>query len=258
MRGRQGAGLSRQGLELEDVSDEASAPPLYMIIFYRIKMGLSIAWERPDDALRKGKRGSLRKDVGSSMRWLDGLYRSFASLRMTWIRLVVILSEAKDLHTVSMNSAGQKCSHRVLEIPRVSVESLFWKDVFAGVALRRKVRPRARLPSPLGKVDFGGNACISAERRKRSLSLYKIKRNRGTVFFGRPARKPARPALLPDGERGFRLRLALRAALAGSASLRSALINFAPAHAACIRSFKGFLDAGRPCDGEQRWRCHFY
>ena len=46
------------------------------------------------------------------------------------------------------------------------------------------------MPSPLGKVDFGGNACISAERRKRSLSLYKIKENRGTVFFGRPAQKP--------------------------------------------------------------------
>ena len=109
------------------------------------------------------------------------------------------------------------------------------------------------MPSPLGKVDFGGNACISAERRKRSLSLYKIEENpQGTEFFGRPARKPARPALLPDGKRGFRLRLALRAALAGSASLRSALINFAPAHDACIRSFKGFPVAGRPDDGEQR------
>ena len=33
--------------------------------------------------------------------------------------------------------------------------------------------------------------------------------------------------------------------------------NFAPAHAACIRSFKGFPVAGRPCDGEQRWMCCF-
>ena len=63
-------------------------------------------------------------------------------------------------------------------------------------------------------------------------------------------RKPwIRPALLPDGKRGFHLRLALRAALAGSASLRSALITSA-LHASCAKAkFPG--SSSRACNALQ-------
>ena len=99
------------------------------------------------------------------------IYRSFAALRMTWVRFVVILSGAKDLYTAFVNSAEWKYSYRVSEIPRVSVKSQFCEYADAGEVLPSPLGEE-RVFSEMGPVAHGRAPVVwlaRSARRKRSL-----------------------------------------------------------------------------------------
>ncbi len=79
------------------------------------------------------------------------MYRSFASLRMTTRRIRVILSKAKDLYTTFTNSAEQKYSYRILDIPQVSVKNLFFFSERKVYRFRRPFFSLSRSPYLLNR-----------------------------------------------------------------------------------------------------------